>query len=132
MHLTGAGHKTVDLSLMNRISRAWDIGYEDFTNRVLLWWLTGGDDHANRQPAIRVIGITAAIIPPQDLVGLVEPHDLAELAGSVEIRDELVALGVHIRRDMVGDLARGMAEAHPGIVGGRPQPQRAPRPIGFS
>jgi hypothetical protein len=82
LHVTVEGKKTVDLPLMKLRSKAWEIGYEDVTHRVLLCWITGGDDHANRQPAIRVIGITAAIVPPQDLVELFDPQDLAELVGS--------------------------------------------------
>jgi hypothetical protein len=94
-------------------------------------WRWLGDNDADCQAAIGGVGITAAIMSLQDLVELLDPEDLAEPAGVAQILDDFVALAVDIRRDMVRDLARGMAEAHASVVGCCPHPQRAPRRVGF-
>jgi hypothetical protein len=62
---------------------------------------------------------------------MLDPGYLTELSGSLQILKEFVALHVHIGRYMMGNLARGVAEAYPGIVRGGPDPQGPRRLIDF-
>jgi hypothetical protein len=72
---------------------------------------------SDRQPAIHVKRITAALVSPQDLLAVFDPQHLSALAGAAQIFDRFVALCVDLRRDMVGASVYGMAEAHSLIVG---------------
>jgi len=66
----------------------------------------------DREAAVSVPGIAAAVLALAIGVEAIPPFDRLQQSGRPQFAHQPVALGVDIRTDMMGDLPRGVAEAH--------------------
>src|SRR5205823_6041819 len=88
-------------------------------------------EHADRQPAVGPVGVTAAVFPLPARVKPVYPNHLHESPGLPHVVLGFVPLAVHVVADVVRGLARRVTEADPGVEGGGPDPERVSRLVYF-
>src|SRR5262245_20931851 len=81
--------------------------------------------NSDRQPAVRSPGISSSILACSLRLKSINPIDISHSTSPLQIGDQLVALGVHIGRDMVRDLAGRMTQADALVKCGCPQEGRA-------
>src|SRR5579872_2498066 len=78
---------------------------------------------SHRQVSIRVVGIATAIAPRRrpEVRNCGELH---EPAGPFQVRQELVALAIDVRRNVVRGQAGGGTTPYPAVIGGGANPDR--------
>src|SRR5579875_507206 len=79
------------------------------------------DSHS--QSPVRVVAVAAPIFPDQFFVETFHPILRCQLFRLIQVVHQLITLMVHIRRDVVSDLAGRVAQAHSGIKCRSPYPQ---------
>src|SRR5262245_4987607 len=82
-------------------------------------------DHRQGQPSVGVVRIPAAIPAVLGRLKIVDPGKLAQPAGALDIQEKDRSLLVHIGRDVMRELARGMADPRTAIEGCRTNPNGA-------
>ena len=70
-----------------------------------------------------MVMVTAAVLSLPFLVKSVHPVVRQQTTALPQIFDDLVSFAVDVRRDVMRDLAGGMAEADLGVESRRPEPQ---------
>src|SRR5207249_6994370 len=85
-------------------------------------------EHHARETPVRTPQIPAAVPTFQQLVKVGLPDDLLNFARFSELRDDAVALGVHVRTDVVRHLPRRVAQTDALIERRRAEPDRSTVP----
>ena len=88
-------------------------------------------EDADCQLAVGVIAVSASVAADEGRADACDLIDLVQPAGIDQFLEQPMALGVDIRRDMVGDLAGQMAEPDAHVVSRRSNPERPPRMAAF-
>src|SRR5688572_24889108 len=79
-------------------------------------------DYADKQPPVRMPGITAAITAFALGVKIVDGVLLRQLAGLLQVFEKMIALRIYICRDVMRNLAGCVAQSDPLIVRSRADP----------
>src|SRR5262249_23051511 len=86
-------------------------------------------DHTDKQFAVCVPGVAAAVAPSELLMKAIDDIALGQVTGRFQTLKQVIALGIHVGRGDMGNLAGRAAQADALVIDGGPDPDRPAIPI---